>query len=156
MDEDYPSTDEEVEEPIVAPDEEDEEDEEDEIPEDIETVHLSNSNEAQYVRVVPPDEMMTTDFLTGNMLAGVLSARAEQIARNSKIILPEGVEPKFNKPEQLAVQELLAGTCPLVVQIKRGEKAGTIIAERRPVREMTVDIKSLESIIPAHMIKSLC
>lgn len=158
MDEDYPSTDDDEIEEVTAPPEdgEEEDDDEAEIPEDVETVQLSNKNQAQYMKVVSQDEMLTSDFLTGNMMAGVLSVRTEQISRNNQVILPPGVETKFNKPEYLAIQELLAGTNPIVVQIKRGEKDGMVIVERRPVRGMKIDVKSLESIMPPHMIKSLC
>ena len=88
------------------------------------------------VRVLPPEECMTSDFLSQYEVARVLSVRAEQIARTNDVLLPEGTpRPSFD-PVMLAKQELLAGMCPLIVQRRRGSSRGQEVIEEHRVRDL--------------------
>lgn len=151
MDDDYVSSDEDEAPVVPVADSEDEED-----VETVDTNTIQPSNNASYYYVTPADQMLTSDVLTGNAIAGVLAFRSEQIANNGKVILPEGVAPKYHTPERLAIQELLAGMCPLIIQIKMGTVDGKMRVERRAVRDMLIDIKSLESVMSQDELQALC
>ena len=85
--------------------------------------------------IVPPEQHVTSDFLSNNEIAEILANRAEQISRNDIIFLPPGVDRKSQDPVDLAVQELRCGQCPLIIQ-RVVSHGNPLVIEERPVRKL--------------------
>lgn len=73
------------------------------------------------IKVLPPAECITPNFLDSNEVARILSVRAQQIATTNDVFLPPGVARCSHDPVRLARQELRLGMCPMIVIRRRGQ-----------------------------------
>lgn len=91
----------------------------------------------QTVHLVPPEEHLTSDYLTVYEISNVLAVRATQIAQHGTVFLPPGESRRSNDPVELAVQELKAGMNPLEVRRVRSHGPEEYV-EVRKVRDLLV------------------
>jgi len=94
------------------------------------------------VILLPPEKWLTSDFLHPNEVGQILAARASQIDQTGITFLPEGKQPAVTaggRPpaaDELALAELKAGCCPLVLWRTRSHTHGQLVVEPRKVREL--------------------
>ena len=94
----------------------------------------AKQEQSNVIEVLPPDEMMTSDFLSPIEVAAVLACRAEQL-EDSDPFLPPGVVRTSHDPVEIAKQELRCGLCPLIIQRKRSH-GNKLVIEERAVRDL--------------------
>lgn len=77
----------------------------------------------RYIRVVPPNERVTSDVMQRFEMAQIIAVRAVQIARTGRTFLPEtvGALPPDADAQYLAELELRSGNCPLKIRRRVGE-----------------------------------
>ena len=86
------------------------------------------------VRIVAPDDRVTSNFLQRTELAAILAVRAKQISSGSQVFVDIGDE---QDTIEIAKKELLAYRNPLVVRRYIGRDGdGTLVYENWKVREL--------------------
>ena len=86
------------------------------------------------VRIVAPDDRVTSNFLQRTELAAILAVRAKQISSGSQVFVDIGDE---QDTIEIAKKELLAYRNPLVVRRYIGRDGdGTLVYEDWKVREL--------------------
>lgn len=99
--------------------------------------HLARENNRhRAIIVVAPEDRVTDHRLQKTEAANVIAKRAEQIATAATCFVKGS---RQRDPVALAVEELLARRCPLIVQrvVDTGPD-GSLIVEEWPVREMAL------------------
>ena len=97
---------------------------------------VSDYTESQSVnvRIVAPDDRVTSNFLQRTELAAILAVRAKQISSGSQVFVDIGDE---QDTIEIAKKELLAYRNPLVVRRYIGRDGdGTLVYEDWKVREL--------------------
>lgn len=95
-------------------------------------------------------QYMTSNLMSRPEAAKVLAVRAEQIANHNNAFLPPGVAAKGPDPVAVALQELNAGMCPLIIRRWRthgtGDPDEVRVAEDWAVNDLIVppDIAGLQ------------
>ena len=89
------------------------------------------------IRVLARWEYMTSDILELYEISQILATRSEQISKYDNVFLPRGVARASTDPVRLAIQELTANMCPLVISRVRSH-GGQLVVEKHKVRDLLI------------------
>ena len=118
--------------------------EDEEIDYDEEVENLENEGDVPAtatitVKVVKPEDRVTSNMLTKFELATVIGMRATQISNGDDYFIDQ--DPLLTDPIQIAERELISNNCPLIIE-REIDRIGNIrMVEHWKVREMLINFK---------------